>query len=108
MTKQIAAGGGFFLRALPLGVTRSAIKSINKINQPATFYIHSWELAPELMPKISLPFIDNFITFYNIKKALEKMTKLIKEFQFTSFNRYILENKNNLNKYNKPKEFNQL
>ena len=108
LTKQIPAGGGFFLRTLPLGVTRSAIQSINKINQPATFYIHSWELAPELMPKISLPFIDNFITFYNIKKALEKMTKLIKEFQFTSFNRYILENKNNLNKYNKPKEFNQL
>ena len=58
------------------------------------------------MPKISLPLLDNFITFYNIKKALEKMTKLIKKFQFTSFDRYILENKNNLNKYNKPKEFN--
>ena len=107
LTKQIPAGGGFFLRTLPLGITRSAIQSINKINQPATFYIHSWELAPELMPKISLPFIDNFITFYNIKKALQKMTKLIKEFPFTSFNRYIQENKNNLNKYNKPKEFNQ-
>ena len=106
LTKQIPAGGGFFLRTLPLGITRSAIRSINKINQPATFYIHSWELAPELMPKISLPFIDNFITFHNIKKALEKMTKLIKEFSFTSFDRYILENKNNLNKYNKPKEFN--
>ena len=105
LSKQIPAGGGFYLRALPLGVIRSAINQINKINQPATFYIHSWELAPELMPKISLPFVDNFITFYNIKKALDKMTKLIQEFQFTSFERYISDNKNNLNKYNKPKGF---
>ena len=105
LTKQIPAGGGFFLRTLPLGITRSAIQSINKINQPATFYIHSWELAPELMPKISLPLVDNFITFYNIKKALGKMTKLIQEFQFTSFERYISDNQTNLNKYNKPKEF---
>ena len=106
LSKQIPAGGGFYLRALPLTIIRSAIESINKINNPGTFYIHSWELAPELMPKISLPFIDNFITFYNIKKALDKMTKLIQEFEFTSFERYISDNKNNLNKFNKPQEFN--
>ena len=105
LSKQIPAAGGFYLRSLPLGIIRSAIKQINKINQPGTFYIHSWELVPELMPKISLPFIDNFITFYNIKKALNKMTKLIQEFPFTSFERYISNNKNNLNKFNKPKEF---
>ena len=102
-TKQIPAGGGFYLRALPLGIINSAIKSVNKINNPVTFYIHSWELLPELMPKISLPFIDRFITYYNIKKAPEKMTKILKEFEFTSFERYI--SKNNLNKYNNSEEF---
>jgi polysaccharide deacetylase family protein (PEP-CTERM system associated) len=50
LSKQIPAGGGFYLRALPLGIIRSAIDKINKINQPGTFYIHSWELAPELIP----------------------------------------------------------
>jgi len=34
------------------------------------------------------------------------MTKLIQEFEFTSFERYISDNKNNLNKFNKPQEFN--
>ncbi len=106
-TKQIPAGGGFYLRFLPLGITRSAIKSINEINNPATFYIHSWELLPELMPKVSLPFVDHFITYHNLNKAPKKMTKIIKEFEFSSFERYISKNKNNLNKYNKPKEFNQ-
>lgn len=95
LTKQIPAGGGFYLRLLPLSIIRSAIKSINAMNFPSTFYIHSWELTPELMPKVNLPLIDNFITYCNIKKAPEKMTKIIKEFEFTSFERYISKNKIN-------------
>jgi len=103
LTKHIPAGGGFYLRALPLRIIRSAIKSINKINNPATFYIHSWELLPELMPRVSLPLVDRFITYYNLNKAPEKMTKIINDFEFTSFERYI--SKNNSNKYNNSKEF---
>ncbi len=106
LTKQIPAGGGFYLRVLPLRVIRSAIKSYNKLKNPATFYIHSWELTPELMPKVPLPLVDNFITYYNIKKAPEKITKIIKEFEFTSFERYISKNKIRSNKYNNTsKEF---
>ena len=105
LTKQIPAGGGFYLRALPQRILSSAIKNINKIDNPATFYIHSWELLPELMPKVSLPFIDRFITYYNINKAPEKMTKIIKEFEFTSFERFISKNKNDSKKYNNSKDF---
>ena len=95
LTKQIPAGGGFYLRVLPLSIIRSAIKSMNAINSPSTFYIHSWELTPELMPKVYLPLVDNFITYHNIKKAPEKMTNIIKEFEFTSFQRYISKNQIN-------------
>jgi len=105
-TKQIPAGGGFYLRLLPLGLIRSAIKSINEINNPATFYIHSWELLPELMPKISLPLVDHFITYHNLNKAPKKMTKIIKEFEFTSFERYISKNKDHSNKYNNSEKIN--
>jgi polysaccharide deacetylase family protein (PEP-CTERM system associated) len=101
LSKQIPAGGGFYLRLLPLQIIQSAIKYLNKTNNPATFYIHSWELVPELMPKISLPFTDNFITYYNLNKSPEKMTRLIQEFEFTSFERYIANNKIDSNKFNK-------
>jgi hypothetical protein len=57
------------------------------------------------MPKVSLPFIDRFITYYNINKAPEKMTKIIKEFEFTSFERFISKNKNDSKKYNNSKDF---
>ena len=100
LTKKFPAGGGFYLRLLPTKIINSAIKSMNQTNNPATFYIHSWELTPELMPKISLPFIDNFITYFNIKNAPKKMTDIIREFEFTSFERYISKHKINSNKFN--------
>ena len=90
--KHIPAGGGFYLRVLPLRTIFSAIKTANMKNNPATFYIHSWELVPELMPSVSLPFVDNFITYHNLKKAPEKMTKIINAFKFTSFERYLSNN----------------
>ena len=89
--KKIPAGGGFYLRFLPLKTIKNAIKSNEKDQIPATFYIHSWELTPEFMPKISLPVKDNFITYHNLNKALPKMTEIIQNFEFTSFERYILK-----------------
>ena len=87
--KRIPSAGGFYIRALPLKIIEKAIRSYEKLNIPASTYIHSWELAPEFMPHIPLPLKEKFITFYNIKKAFSRMDKLIKKFEFTSFSRYI-------------------
>ena len=40
--KKIPAGGGFYLRTLPLKIIKNAIKNYEKKKIPATFYIHSW------------------------------------------------------------------
>ena len=58
----------------------------------ATFYIHSWELTPEFMPKIKLPFKDNFITYYNLDSTFKKMDNLLKKFEFTSFEKFLSKN----------------
>ncbi len=87
--KTIPAGGGFYLRALPMKFIQNAIKHNISMNIPSSFYIHSWELTPEFMPKLQLPWKDRFITYYNLNKALPKMDELVKKFKFTSFNRYI-------------------
>ena len=76
--KKIPAAGGFYLRALPLGVISNAIKNYEKAEIPASFYIHSWELTPEFMPKIPMSFKDNFITFHNVNKAFSRMKYLLK------------------------------
>lgn len=84
--------GGFYLRFLPTYFIEKEIISRNKMGFPATIYIHSWELTPEFMPKLKLPFVDNFITFHNVDKAFSKMDKLLDKFQFTSFEKYLSKN----------------
>ena len=91
MGKKIPAGGGFYLRTLPTKIIKNAIKNYQKQEIPATFYIHSWELTPEYMPKIQLPVKENFVTYHNIGKAYTKMNELLQQFQFTSFSNFISE-----------------
>lgn len=86
---RIPAAGGFFLRTLPLRFIENAIEKNSKSQIPSAFYIHSWELTPEYMPRLSLPVSSKFVTYYNIDKAFPKMDKLIKEFEFTSFEKYL-------------------
>ena len=94
--KKIPAAGGFYLRTLPSRIIENAIKSYEKKEIPGVFYIHSWELTPEFMPKIELPKKDYFITFHNINKAYPKMEKLLEKFEFTSFSNFIQANKEKL------------
>ena len=91
--KKIPAAGGFYLRTLPSRIIENAIKSYEKEAIPGVFYIHSWELTPEFMPRIKLSKKDNFITYHNIEKAYEKMDELLRKFEFTSFSSYMTEKK---------------
>ena len=90
--KQIPAAGGFYLRTLPLYMIKNAIKNYEKEHMPACFYVHSWELTPELMPRIPLSQKNNFITYHNIEKTLPKLDQLLSNFNFTSFQKYINKN----------------
>lgn len=87
--KRVPAGGGFYLRTLPMRFLENAINHNISKNIPSTFYIHSWELTPEFMPELNLPWKDKFITYHNLNNALPKMDKIIKKFNFTSFEKYI-------------------
>ena len=87
--KKIPAGGGFYLRTLPMRIIKNAIRKYEDLNIPATFYIHSWELTPEFFPKIHMSKKDEFVTYHNIEKAYGKMDEILENFQFTSFDKYL-------------------
>jgi polysaccharide deacetylase family protein (PEP-CTERM system associated) len=87
--KQIPAAGGFYLRTLPLYIIKNAIKKYENEHMPACFYVHSWELTPELMPRVPLSMKNNFITYHNIEKTLPKLDQILSCFEFTSFQKYI-------------------
>jgi len=90
--KTVPVGGGFYLRTLPFGTTKKALRTYDEANIPGAFYIHSWELTPEYMPKIKLSVKNNFITYHNLDKVMERMDYLLSNFQFTSFERFIQNN----------------
>ena len=90
--KTVPVGGGFYLRTLPFGTTKKALRTYDEANIPGVFYIHSWELTPEYMPKIKLSVKNNFITYHNLDKVVDRMDYLLSNFQFTSFERYLKNN----------------
>jgi hypothetical protein len=44
------------------------------------------------MPKISMSKMDYFITYHNLEKSMNKMDQILKEFKFTSFEKYLKNN----------------
>ena len=90
--KTIPAGGGFYLRTLPFKITKKAIQEYEKKEMPGVFYIHSWELTPEYMPRIKLSTKDNFVTYHNLEKVMKRMNELLSNFEFTSFEKFIQKN----------------
>ena len=87
--KTFPASGGFYLRFFPPMIIENAILKNEKNKIPSSFYIHSWELTPEFMPKLSMPMIDHFITYHNLSKTFGRIENLIKKFEFSSFERFM-------------------
>ncbi|HOD69713.1 MAG TPA: DUF3473 domain-containing protein, partial [Deltaproteobacteria bacterium] len=62
------SGGGYF-RLLPYFVTRSALRSIQRLGQPFVFYIHPWELNPETPRITEAPALSRFRTYIGINRS---------------------------------------
>tara|TARA_B100000029_G_scaffold501077_1_gene573818 strand:- start:675 stop:1517 length:843 start_codon:yes stop_codon:yes gene_type:complete len=91
--KKLPAGGGFYLRTLPSRIISNALRTYEKNGIPGVFYIHSWELTPEFMPKVKMSKKDEFVTYHNLGKAYKRMESLLRNFQFTSFENFIKNSK---------------
>ena len=78
--KNIPTAGGFYLRLFPYWFIKHAIRKINKIGQPAIFYIHPWEFDPK-QPRIEE--LKRY-HYYNLSNTEKKFRKLLKDFKFIS------------------------
>tara|TARA_Y100000817_G_scaffold310851_1_gene302111 strand:+ start:580 stop:1419 length:840 start_codon:yes stop_codon:yes gene_type:complete len=87
--KTLPVSGGFYLRFLPLKTSLSSIRNYEKKNLPSTIYVHSWELTPEYIPKISLPFKEKFVTYHNIQKTFSRLERILSKYNFSSFQKLI-------------------
>lgn len=75
-------GGGYF-RLFPYWYARWGLNKINKrFKKPAIFYIHPWELDPEI-PKIDAPSpFSKFRTYVNLERTAMRFKRLLTEFGF--------------------------
>ena len=85
------AGGGYF-RLFPYWFTRWALKRINRQErQPFIFYLHPWELDPEI-PKIkNAQALSRFRTYVNLSKTKTRFKRLLAEFDFQPIRFHLLK-----------------
>jgi peptidoglycan-N-acetylglucosamine deacetylase len=79
-TLRLPVGGGFYLRALPLGVLTAALDRIAR-ERPFVLYLHPWECAPNL-PRVRLSPRDAFITYCNLGSVMRKLDALLSRYSF--------------------------
>jgi polysaccharide deacetylase family protein (PEP-CTERM system associated) len=85
MGQNIPVCGGGYLRFLPLGIIKMAIRKINKKErQSAVIYIHPWEADVD-QPRLKGRLSSNIRHYLNLKSTMPKITALMKEFKFKPF-----------------------
>jgi polysaccharide deacetylase family protein (PEP-CTERM system associated) len=85
---RVPAGGGFYLRLLPVYLIDKAIRKMNKNGFPAVLSFHPWELD-DCTPRLTLAPLKSFVTYYNLKATKRKLRSLVSRFRFTSFRNWI-------------------
>ena len=75
------AGGGW-LRALPFGVTRWALRRLNDVERvPAMVYVHPWELDVD-QPRLAAGVVARTRQTFNLRRTEPRLRRLLREFRF--------------------------
>lgn len=81
-TRLPVAGGGYF-RIFPYGVTRWAVRRINREGLPFIFYLHPWEVDPA-QPRVRVGWRSRFRHYTNLDQSEARLRRLVGEFRFAS------------------------
>ncbi len=80
--RRLPFGGGGYFRLYPLWVTHRALAAQNHKKRPAMFYIHPYEVGPEI-PKIAeLSLYRKFRHYYNCGTGYGRLKKLLTRHRF--------------------------
>jgi polysaccharide deacetylase family protein (PEP-CTERM system associated) len=84
--KNIPVGGGGYFRLFPYLLTRAFLNQINnKEGQPFVFYLHPWEVDPEIPKMNKVSALSRFRTYLNLDKTFVRLQRLITDFNFICF-----------------------
>jgi len=78
---QVPAAGGGYLRQFPYAVIRRAFREATDRCEPATFYIHPWEIDPG-QPRLPVSSLNRIRHYRGLDGALARIERLLEEFRF--------------------------
>ena len=73
--------GGFYVRALPYVVTRWALRRLQQAGEPATLYIHPWELDPA-QPQLDVPWTTKIRHYRGLAQTEARLDQLLREYTY--------------------------
>ena len=88
LSYPVPAAGGGYLRQLPLSLIRRAFREATERGEPATFYIHPWEIDPD-QPRLAVSSLTRVRHYRGLTSALPRIERLLKEFNFIPIADYL-------------------
>jgi polysaccharide deacetylase family protein (PEP-CTERM system associated) len=85
---RVPAAGGGYLRQFPYSLIRRAFQEASDRGEPATFYIHPWEIDPE-QPRLPVSSLSRIRHYRGLDGALGRIERLIGEFRFGAIAPYL-------------------
>ena len=86
---NLAAGGGGYLRILPMWFTRWALRQAHREQRPAVIYFHPWEIDPS-QPRLPGTWKSRFRHYRNLDKMEARLRTLMQSGRFLTM-RELLE-----------------
>jgi len=84
----VPAAGGGYLRQFPLAIIRRAFREASERCEPATFYIHPWEIDPG-QPRLPVSALNRLRHYRGLRGAMERIDLILEEFDFTTIASYL-------------------
>jgi polysaccharide deacetylase family protein (PEP-CTERM system associated) len=84
----VPAAGGGYLRHLPLAVVQRAFREASARREPATFYIHPWEIDGN-QPRLPVSGLNRVRHYRGLGGALARIDQLLGEFRFGTIASYL-------------------
>lgn len=84
----VPAAGGGYLRQFPLAIIRRAFREASERCEPATFYIHPWEIDPG-QPRLPVSALNRLRHYRGLASTLERIDLILEEFSFATITSYL-------------------
>ncbi len=87
--RNVPVGGGGYFRHSPYWYSKRMIEKLNAGGQPVVFYIHPWEIDPNIPRIKGLSLTQRFRTYSSTTILRHKVEKLLTDFSFTTASEYM-------------------